>query len=43
MADGLIAKGMIHSPSNGDAAFTVPMFDGFLFRTLPDWAPPQGK
>ena len=38
---GLIAKGMIYSPSHGDAAFTVPMFDEFLFRTMPGWAPPQ--
>lgn len=31
---GLIAKGMIYSPSHGDTAFTVPLFDGFLKRTL---------
>lgn len=31
----LIAKGMIWSQSYGDAAFTVPMFDQFLKRTLP--------
>ena len=35
----LIAKGMIYSPAHGDAAFTVPMFDEFLHRILPDWAP----
>lgn len=34
----LIAKGMIYSPAHGDTAFTVPLFDGFLKRTLP---PPQ--
>lgn len=35
----LIAKGMIWSPSHGDAAFTVPMFDAFMRRSLPgdDW------
>jgi hypothetical protein len=32
----LIAKGMAYSPAHGDIAFTVPMFDGFLKRTLPD-------
>jgi len=32
---GLIHKGMIYSPSHGDTAFTVPLFDGFLKRTLP--------
>lgn len=31
---GLIAKGMIYSPGHGDTAFTVPLFDGFLKRTL---------
>ena len=36
----LIAKGMIYSPSHGDAAFTVPAFDQFLQRVMPDWAPP---
>lgn len=29
---GLIRKGMIFSPSHGDTAFTVPMFDQFLDR-----------
>ena len=31
----LIAKGMIYSPAHGDTAFTVPLFDEFLRRTLP--------
>ena len=31
----LIAKGMIYSPSHGDTAFTVPLFDAFLKRTIP--------
>ena len=31
----LIAKGMIYSPSHGDTAFTVPLFDGFMERTIP--------
>ena len=35
----LIAKGMIWSPSHGDTAFTVPMFDEFMRRIMPghDW------
>lgn len=32
---GLIAKGMIWSPTHGDTAFTVPLFDGFMKRILP--------
>ena len=31
----LIHKGMLYSPSHGEIAFTVPMFDEFLRRTLP--------
>ena len=31
----LIAKGMIWSPSHGDTAFTVPMFDHFMRRIMP--------
>ena len=35
----LIGKGMIWSPSHGDTAFTVPMFDEFMIRIMPgdDW------
>ena len=35
----LINKGMIWSPRHGDTAFTVPMFDDFMLRTMPedDW------
>ena len=36
---GLIRKGMIYSPAHGDTAFTVPMFDAFLKRQMPDWGP----
>ena len=32
LRSSLIAKGMIFSPSHGDNAFTVPLFDGFLRR-----------
>ncbi len=31
----LIAKGMIWSPSHGDIAFTVPLFDEFMHRIMP--------
>jgi hypothetical protein len=33
----LIAKGMIWSPSHGDTAFTVPLFDEFMKRIMPDF------
>jgi hypothetical protein len=32
----LIAKGMIWSPSHGDTAFTVPLFDEFMRRIMPE-------
>jgi len=31
----LIKKGMIYSPAYGDMAFTVPLFDEFMKRTIP--------
>jgi hypothetical protein len=35
----LIAKGMIWSPSHGDTAFTVPLFDAYMRRIMlgEDW------
>ncbi len=33
--NGLIKKGMIYSPAHGDTAFTVPLFDQFMRRTMP--------
>lgn len=35
----MIEKGMVWSPSHGDTAFTVPLFDEFMLRILPadDW------
>ncbi|TVR78340.1 MAG: ATP-binding protein [Rhodospirillales bacterium] len=33
--NNLIAKGMIFSASHGDTQFTVPLFDGFMKRTMP--------
>jgi hypothetical protein len=35
MRNTLISKGMIYSPSHGDTAFTVPLFDGFMKRIMP--------
>ena len=32
----LIKKGMIYSPSHGDMAFTVPLFDEFMMRVIPE-------
>lgn len=39
LRSGLIRKGMIYSPAHGDTAFTVPLFDQFMKRTMPDWSP----
>lgn len=36
LRSGLIRKGMIYSPAHGDTAFTVPLFDGFMKRIMPD-------
>ncbi|OAI16444.1 AAA family ATPase [Methylomonas lenta] len=33
----LIKKGMVFSPSHGDMAFTVPLFDEFMRRAIPDF------
>ncbi len=35
LRNDLIAKGMLYSPSHGDTAFTVPLFDGFMRRIMP--------
>ncbi len=32
---GLISKGMVYSPAHGDTAFTVPLFDDFMRREIP--------
>lgn len=37
LRSGLIRKGMIYSPAHGDTAFTVPLFDEFMRRTMPQW------
>ena len=33
----LIRKGMVYSPSHGEMAFTVPLFDEFLRRAMPEF------
>lgn len=33
----LIKKGMIYSPIHGDMAFTVPLFDDFMRRAIPEF------
>lgn len=35
----LIEKGLIYSPEHGETAFSVPLFDRFLKRNMPDWTP----
>ena len=35
--DKLIKKGMIYSPNHGEMAFTVPLFDEFMRRIMPDF------
>jgi hypothetical protein len=35
----LIRKGMIYSPAHGDMAFTVPLFDEFMVRAIPEFKP----
>ena len=33
---GAHPKGMVSSPSHGDTAFTVPLFDEFILRVMPN-------
>ena len=33
----LIKKGMVYSPAHGDMAFTVPLFDEFMRRAIPEF------
>lgn len=35
----LIKKGMIYSPAHGELAFTVPLFDEFMIRAIPNLEP----
>jgi AAA ATPase domain len=41
LRSGLIRKGMIYSPQHGDTAFTVPLFDQYMRRVMPE--PPKKK
>lgn len=34
--DAFVKKGMIYSPAHGDVAFTVPLFDEFMKRVMPE-------
>lgn len=36
LRSGLIRKGMIYSPQHGDTAFTVPLFDQYMKRVMPN-------
>lgn len=38
--NALIRKGMIYSGAHGETAFTVPLFDGFIKRIMPNLASP---
>lgn len=33
--NSLMKKGMLYSPSHGDTAFTVSLFDAFMKRVMP--------
>jgi hypothetical protein len=33
----LIQKGMTDSPAHGELAVTLPLFDGFMKRTMPEF------
>ena len=35
----LMHKGMIYSPAHGEMAFTVPLFDEFMIRAMPQFKP----
>lgn len=41
LRSGLIRKGMVWSPAHGETAFTVPLFDAFMRRAMPEWQPPR--
>jgi hypothetical protein len=43
LRDALIRKGMIYSEKHGHNGFTVPMFDDFMRRVMPDWAAPPPR
>jgi hypothetical protein len=41
LRDNLIRKGMIYAPDTGVVDYTVPMFDSFMRRSLPNWTPAE--
>lgn len=43
LRDSLIKKGMIYSEQHGSNGFTVPMFDEFMRRAMPDWTAPAPR
>ena len=43
LRSGLIRKGMIYSPQHGDTAFTVPLFDQYMKRVMPEMPKPRKK
>jgi len=43
LRDSLMKKGMIYSPAHGDTAFTVPLFDTFMQRAMPQLPTKGGK
>lgn len=43
LRDSLIKKGMIYSEKHGRNAFTVPMFDDYMRRAMPEWTAPAPK
>jgi AAA ATPase domain len=43
LRDSLIKKGMIYSEKHGRNGFTVPMFDDFMRRAMPDWRAPAPR
>jgi hypothetical protein len=43
LRSGLIKKGMVWSPAHGETAFTVPLFDEFMRRAIPEWQSPRNS
>jgi AAA ATPase domain len=43
LRSGLIKKGMIFSPQHGDTAFTVPLFDQYMKRMMPEMPKPKSR
>jgi hypothetical protein len=41
LRDNLIRKGMIYAPDTGVVDYTVPMFDSFMRRSIPNWTPAE--